>query len=59
MRIIDVREGESVQTGYWDPDGLHSTDSEQERESYLYKSIEQKKFKISTKLASSLPLRDS
>ncbi|XP_076302243.1 glutamate receptor ionotropic, kainate 2-like, partial [Lasioglossum baleicum] len=50
VRIIDVREGESVQTGYWDPDGLHSTDSEQERESYLYKSIEQKKFKISTKL---------
>ncbi|XP_017753501.1 PREDICTED: glutamate receptor ionotropic, kainate 2-like isoform X2 [Eufriesea mexicana] len=50
VRIMDVREGESVQTGYWDPDGLHSIDSEQERENYLYKSIEQKKFKISTKL---------
>ncbi|CAK9800330.1 Glutamate receptor ionotropic, kainate 2 [Anthophora plagiata] len=50
IRIMDVRAGESVQTGYWDPDGLHSIDSEEERESYLYKSIEQKKFKISTKV---------
>ncbi|XP_029035806.1 glutamate receptor ionotropic, kainate 2-like [Osmia bicornis bicornis] len=50
IRIMDVRPGESVQTGYWDPDGLHSIDNEQERESYLYKSIELKKFKISTKV---------
>lgn len=50
IRIMDVRTGESVQTGYWDPDGLHSIDSEGERENYLYKSIEQKKFKISTKV---------
>ncbi|XP_017787965.1 PREDICTED: glutamate receptor ionotropic, kainate 2-like isoform X2 [Habropoda laboriosa] len=50
IRIMDVRAGESVQTGYWDPDGLHSIDSEKERKDYLYKSIEQKKFKISTKL---------
>lgn len=50
IRIMDVRPGESVQTGYWDPDGLHSIDNEEERESYLYKSIELKKFKITTKV---------
>ncbi|KAF3424205.1 hypothetical protein E2986_01263 [Frieseomelitta varia] len=50
IQIMDVRPEESVQTAYWLPDGLHSVDSEEGRESYLYKSIEQKKFKISTKL---------
>ncbi|KAG6795357.1 glutamate receptor ionotropic, kainate 2 isoform X1 [Apis mellifera caucasica] len=50
LKIIDVRPDESVEIGYWDPDGLHTADNEKERESYLYKSIEQKKFKISTKL---------
>ncbi|XP_016918905.1 glutamate receptor ionotropic, kainate 2-like isoform X2 [Apis cerana] len=50
LKIIDVRPDESVEIGYWDPEGLHTADNEKERESYLYKSIEQKKFKISTKL---------
>ncbi|XP_071860840.1 glutamate receptor ionotropic, kainate 2 isoform X1 [Bombus fervidus] len=50
IQIIDVRPGENVQTGYWRPDGLHSIKSEKERERYLYKSIELKKFKITTKL---------
>lgn len=47
-----MRQDESVEIGYWDPEGLHAADNEKERESYLYKSIEQKKFKISTKLVS-------
>ncbi|KAK9303590.1 hypothetical protein QLX08_004755 [Tetragonisca angustula] len=50
IQIMDVRPEKSVQTAYWLPDGLHSVDSEEGRESYLYKSIGQKKFKISTKL---------
>ncbi|XP_043794555.1 glutamate receptor ionotropic, kainate 2-like isoform X3 [Apis laboriosa] len=50
LKIIDVRQDESVEIAYWDPEGLHAADNEKERESYLYKSIEQKKFKISTKL---------
>lgn len=54
MKIIDVRPDENVEIGYWDPKGLHTADNEKERESYLYKSIEQKKFKISTKLVSNL-----
>ena len=52
IQIMDVRPEKSVQTAYWLPDGLHSVDSEEGRESYLYKSIGQKKFKISTKLVS-------
>lgn len=54
LKIIDVRPDENVEIGYWDPKGLHTADNEKERESYLYKSIEQKKFKISTKLVSNL-----
>ncbi|XP_076667724.1 glutamate receptor ionotropic, kainate 2 isoform X2 [Andrena cerasifolii] len=50
VRIMDVRPGDSVQIGYWDPDGIHAIGSEAERENYLYKSIEQKKFIISTKV---------
>ncbi|XP_003706416.2 glutamate receptor ionotropic, kainate 2 isoform X2 [Megachile rotundata] len=50
IRIMDLRPDGSVQTSYWDPDGLHLIENEQERESYLYKSIELKKFKITTKL---------
>ncbi|XP_078053651.1 glutamate receptor ionotropic, kainate 2 [Augochlora pura] len=49
VRIMDVREEESVQIGYWDLTGLHTVDSEEERDNYLYKSIEQKKFIVSTK----------
>lgn len=49
-----MRPDENVEIGYWDPKGLHTADNEKERESYLYKSIEQKKFKISTKLVSNL-----
>ncbi|XP_017883266.1 glutamate receptor ionotropic, kainate 2-like [Ceratina calcarata] len=50
LRVMDMRAEDSVQIGYWDPDGLHTGDTDQEREQYLYKSIEQKKFKISTKV---------
>ncbi|CAL7945892.1 unnamed protein product [Xylocopa violacea] len=61
VQIMDIRSGGSVQTGYWDPDGLHSIDTEQEREDYLYKSIEQRKFKISTKVGPPyvMPVTDS
>ncbi|XP_076230629.1 glutamate receptor ionotropic, kainate 2 isoform X2 [Nomia melanderi] len=52
VRTMDVRQENSVQTGYWDPDGLHRIGSEEDREKYLYKSIEQKKFIISTKVGS-------
>lgn len=50
LRIMDVRPGDSVQVGYWDLEGIHSVGSEQEREDYWTKSIEQKKFIISTKV---------
>ncbi|KAG7201434.1 hypothetical protein KM043_004194 [Ampulex compressa] len=49
LRIMDVRE-EATQTGYWDLDGLHFITNDKERDRYLYKSIEQKKFKITTRL---------
>lgn len=49
---MDVRPGDSVQVGYWDLEGIHSVGSEQEREDYWTKSIEQKKFIISTKVVS-------
>ena len=55
VQIMDVRPEDSVQTAYWLPDGLHSVDSEEGRDNYLYKSIEQKKFKISTKLVNTFP----
>ncbi|XP_043256506.1 glutamate receptor ionotropic, kainate 2-like [Colletes gigas] len=50
IKIMDVRSGKSVQIGYWDPDGIHTVGSEEERENYWYKSIEQKKFMITTKV---------
>ncbi|XP_076751081.1 glutamate receptor ionotropic, kainate 2 [Xylocopa sonorina] len=50
IQIMSIRAEESVQTGYWDSTGLHSVNTEKERQDYLYKSIEQKKFRISTKI---------
>ncbi|XP_076246197.1 glutamate receptor ionotropic, kainate 2 isoform X2 [Calliopsis andreniformis] len=50
LRVMDIRPIDSVQIGYWDTDGLHAVGSEQEREDYWTKSIEQKKFKITTKV---------
>ncbi|KAK1127273.1 hypothetical protein K0M31_003817 [Melipona bicolor] len=49
IQIMDVRAEESVQIGNWLPKGLDLGDSEKNRKSYLYKSIEQKKFTITTK----------
>lgn len=50
IRIVDPRPGESVQIGYWEPAGFHRVGTEEERESYLYKTIGEKKLTISTKV---------
>ncbi|KAK2579609.1 hypothetical protein KPH14_010900 [Odynerus spinipes] len=50
LRLLDFRWLHSVQMGYWDEEGVHSTRTEQELESYLFKTIEQNHFKIATKV---------
>ncbi|XP_014473269.1 PREDICTED: glutamate receptor ionotropic, kainate 2-like [Dinoponera quadriceps] len=52
IRILDFRQSGIVETGYWDQDGLHFTQTEKEHESYLFKSIQEKKFLISTRVGS-------
>ncbi|XP_032663311.1 glutamate receptor ionotropic, kainate 2-like [Odontomachus brunneus] len=50
VRVLDFRQSGIVETGFWDQDGLHFTRTEQELESYLYKSIQEKMFRISTRV---------
>ncbi|XP_011152744.1 glutamate receptor ionotropic, kainate 2 [Harpegnathos saltator] len=50
VRILDFRQPGIVETGFWDPDGLHFIRTEQELESYLNKSVQEKMFRISTRL---------
>lgn len=48
IQILDFR-SEIMKTGFWDINGLHPIQTEKEMESYLYKSIQDKMFKISTR----------
>ncbi|CAL1681831.1 unnamed protein product [Lasius platythorax] len=48
IRILDFRPN-VVQTAFWDVNGLHLIRNEKELENYLYKSIQEKTFKISTR----------
>ncbi|XP_076280538.1 glutamate receptor ionotropic, kainate 2 [Lasioglossum baleicum] len=50
VAIMDVKDDGSAKIGYWDVEGLHQIGSEEEREAGVYKDIEQKDFKISTKV---------
>nr|XP_033338694.1 glutamate receptor ionotropic, kainate 2-like isoform X2 [Megalopta genalis]XP_033338703.1 glutamate receptor ionotropic, kainate 2-like isoform X2 [Megalopta genalis] len=50
VRIMDVRQNGSVQIAYWDVDGLHKFGTQEDLDKYLYKSIEEKKFVVSTKV---------
>lgn len=50
LRILDFRPPNFVQTGFWDADGLTLIRTEEELEGYLYKSIKEKNFIISTKV---------
>ncbi|XP_046833817.1 glutamate receptor ionotropic, kainate 2-like [Vespa crabro] len=50
LRLLDFRGFSSIEMGYWDEKGVHSTRSKQELESYLFKSIEQTHFRIATKV---------
>lgn len=48
IQILDFRP-DVVKTGFWDLNGLHLVETEKEMETYLYKSIQDKIFKISTR----------
>lgn len=50
IKILSYRQTDVVQSGYWDSDGVHLMRTEKELESYLYKSVKEKIFKISTKI---------
>ncbi|XP_029168161.1 glutamate receptor ionotropic, kainate 2-like [Nylanderia fulva] len=49
IQILDFRPN-IVQTAFWDINGLHLIRNEEELESYLYKSIQEKTFAISIKV---------
>lgn len=49
ITILDFRP-DMIPIGYWDPNGLHPIQTEKDRESYLYKSIQDKMFIISTRV---------
>lgn len=55
IRILDFRPN-VVQTAFWDVNGLHLIRNEKELENYLYKSIQEKTFKISTREVRNIPL---
>lgn len=49
IQILDFRSEKIITTGFWDIYGLHfDSKTEKEMESYLYKSIKEKEFIIST-----------
>lgn len=48
--ILDFRQSKVMKTAYWNSDGVHRVHTEQELESYLYKSIQEKTFKITTRV---------
>lgn len=50
LRILDFRPPKFVQTSFWDADGLTLIRTEDELESYLYTSIKEKNFKITTRI---------
>lgn len=50
IQILDFQQPSIVETAYWNSDGLHFLKTEQELESYLYKNIQEKMFKISTRV---------
>ncbi|KAL6255077.1 hypothetical protein P5V15_013411 [Pogonomyrmex californicus] len=50
IKVLDFRQSGVVQTGLWNSNGLTFTMTEQEQESYLYKSIKDKIFKITTRI---------
>lgn len=49
ITILDFRP-DMIPIGYWDFNGLHPIQTEKDRESYLYKSIQDKTFIISTRV---------
>ncbi|KAL6428824.1 hypothetical protein ACFW04_007993 [Cataglyphis niger] len=49
ITILDFRP-DMIPIGYWDSNGLHPIQTEKDRESYLYKSIQDKTFIISTRV---------
>jgi len=58
IRLIDFRSPNPSQIGFWSPNsgGVQLTQTEHELESYLYKSIKDKHFKISTRIVRDLIL---
>lgn len=53
VTVLDFRQPSMAPTGFWDPEnGLHLLRTEKEHESYLYKAIQDKNFRITTRLVS-------
>lgn len=50
LHLLDFRGFNSIKMGYWDEEGVHSTRTKQELESFLFKSIEQNHFRIAIKV---------
>ena len=50
VHVLDVRQPNVTRTAYWNTAGVHRVYTEQELESYLYKSVQEKTFKITTKV---------
>lgn len=53
ITILDFRPDVTA-ISYWDYSGLHPMQTEKERQSYLYKTIQEKTFLISTKVVSNV-----
>lgn len=51
VKILNFRQADVVETGFWNfSSGFQVMRTEKELENYLYKSIQEKQFKISIKI---------
>lgn len=50
ITVLNFRQPNIAPMGFWASDTLHVIPSEKEIESYLYKSIQDKLFKVSTRV---------
>lgn len=50
IKILSFRQADIIQTGSWNSTGFHPIQTEKEQENYLYKSMQEKQFKISIKI---------
>lgn len=50
VKILDFRQKDFVQMGFWDSGGVHRLLTDKEQESYMYESIQDRTLRISTKI---------